>query len=197
MLAEPTGAAPTDAREPVMRRLWTAAVLAGLAALVIACGGISPQPAAKPDGSDPAVPTTSPLPTDQKPITFQYDVHLLHAYEKNEAEADSKYTGKLVEFLARGPIEKVAVGRYAIGVRGVSPAPAWTTAAVLCLIDPQDNDKLARAGTDKAFMLRGICKGRTPDDSTWVRFRVTVDNCRVLGLYAWRKGKGYQPLEPE
>jgi hypothetical protein len=101
---------------------------------------------------------------------------LWHAYDGNEAEADSKYTGKAVRLYVRGSVVKLRAGHYVVISEGFGK--------VFCEIDPADNDKLATVkGEPIAFLVRGVCAGRfgIPINQGGDGHSVTVKGCRVLG----------------
>jgi hypothetical protein len=120
--------------------------------------------------------TTSLLPTDaknEKPIATGVG-ELAQAYMGNEASADMRFTGKLVELTVQGNIQKNEQGQYYIAVAGIRGEFGRVGPLIVCRILPSENVKLATAeNTDfngPAFKVTGICRGLNGD-------RVLVVNC--------------------
>lgn len=130
-------------------------------------------------------------------LPLQYEVTLWRKYKDNVVAADMQYTGKIVEFLARGKVEKDDAAKYYIAGHVVDGPSDQTVPGVQCYVSQESVGKLASAkGRLQGFKVRGKCLGKKNNSRAWGGFVVTVADCAVLQVLTWKGGKWVEVGEP-
>jgi hypothetical protein len=124
----------------------------------------------------------------EESISFTWEAEFWSAYGSNELDADQQYKGKLIEFTARGKVEKDANGIYFVGCPCASPVPPNAHPAIVCYFDPPEVDKIAFLKEGRALRVVGRCQGKTKDSRALKGYRVTLTSCRVLKRLTWKNG---------
>ena len=136
-------------------------------------------------------------PGDQ-PVKVRFLMLLWKEYGQDEKQADRKYLDKLVDFKAKGKLEKDPGGDWVLGLPMFEPTALipeqyelqspqerrWFIKGyppnVLCYFAPGQEERFRRAGPDQECALRGVCAGKRPDPDVGGGYVVILRNCRLL-----------------
>lgn len=136
-------------------------------------------------------------PGDQ-PVKVRFLMLLWKEYGQDEKQADRKYLDKLVDFKAKGKLERDAGGSWILGLPMFEPTALtpeefdrqspqqrrWFTegypANVLCYFAPGEEERFRSAGPDRECSLQGVCAGKRPDPDVGGGYVVILRNCRLL-----------------
>lgn len=165
-----------DAPPPSPYRLLPVAILI---VLCLACGvgGLVFLASQGQDVASPGAKASAHVPAVGGAITIADETTLYTAYWDNLAAGDAKYTGKTVEFLMRGEIEKDGSGKYML--TNYMPSPfQGRPVAVHCVIRGSSASKLASA-VPSCYRVRGKCVGTRPDELHFRGPVVAVVDCEI------------------
>jgi hypothetical protein len=147
-------------------------------------------PPATPQDPIPPKPPTPPPPAASVSAVTLWD-----AFDLDPASAGDRFTGKLVEVMARGRLGRDTIDRPFFGAEVVKPRgrtkgrmtdqeKQWERDGyppnVRCYLSAEQAAALANAPADKDVVLRGICTGRKERDDVYRGYIVELDNCTVV-----------------
>jgi len=174
------------------------------AVFLILLAGCGQQAANQPSASAPrgtlAAVATKPKPARPTGKPVRVDAYALwEAFGENEAAAEAKYGGRLLEITPANATKVMKQGGgYVVGLvvteyPGLTPAQVaglsererrWydegIPPSVLCKPNPSSHAAAAKIGDKTAFVIRGVLSGKRKDTESYKGYVVELADCEVI-----------------
>lgn len=115
----------------------------------------------------------------EDPVEVPETTTLYREYMENAIKADLKYTDKLVQ-ISTTFWDAQKVGNKFLVRMVTASGMSSVSADLYCWFSPEEAAKLADLKRWQRILIRGVCRGKSPQAGTWKGWKVTIEDCQFV-----------------